>query len=574
MLMKGNNKVLNQISAFISLLANGIKRFYTNAFFTVIIFGIAFYLINWDKIGDDLTKTLGRIILVSILGFLISTLFTLIAEKLNRNSKLMRIINIITSFLVPTLYFFFILKDIENKYQVTTLVGIFIALTLVAIYYANKTNNEEFTIHFSYLIRNLFFSAIISLIVMLGLFLCTAAVYFLIYRFSELHKIYATISAFSWIILFTNLFLAMLPKNSADYKIPKFFKVTTLYTALPVYIGLVLILYIYLGKILITQKFPSGQLNWFASFASLIGIFLFLSLKQYYNENAFVKWYVKLFGYVILPIIAMQCIAYGIRFFSYGLTSPRYISIILIGISIVTAVLSLIKGGKHVPYILFLLALCAVITTTGFFNLHDVPIYEQEARLVRLLRDDSMIDNNKEIIAKPDIDVNARVKITSAYDYIVNNNIQKSKLLKGHDSKEKSFKQVFGFEKEFEKNEDMRYNNDNIYVSYNSQEQELSISGYSKLIKINYYYKQNISKEISDTNTLKIHHNEKEYAFELDKFIKELYQQFGITDIISQEKLMLEQGNYKVVISNISFEVNKNNNEIKINNVDGYILEK
>ncbi|HZK70704.1 MAG TPA: hypothetical protein VFD03_04170, partial [Clostridia bacterium] len=96
------NKAFNSISAFILILINGIKRFYTNTCFTVIIFGISVYLINWDRISSDVSKMFGRIILVSILGFLISTLFTLIAEKLNHNTKLLKIINVITSFIVPT----------------------------------------------------------------------------------------------------------------------------------------------------------------------------------------------------------------------------------------------------------------------------------------------------------------------------------------------------------------------------------------------------------------------------------------------------------------------------------------
>ena len=570
------SKAFNSISAFILILVNGIKRFYTNTCFTVIIFGISAYLINWDGISSDVSKMLGRIILVSILGFLISTLFTLIAEKLNHNTKLLKIINVITSFIVPILYFFFILTDIENKYQSTSLAGIFIALILIAIYFANKTNNENFSNHFSYIIKNLFVAAIVTLIVMLGLFLCTAAVYFLIYKFSEVYKIYATIASFCWIVLFVNLYLAMLPKNQEDYKTPKFFKVITLYTALPIYIGLIIILYIYLGKILVTHNFPSGQLNWFASFASLIGIFLFLTLKQYYNNNAFVKWYVKLFGYILLPIIAMQCIAYNIRVLSYGFTSLRYISIVLIGISIVTAIVSLIKSGKYVPYILFLLALCSIITTTGLLNLYDVPVYEQESRLVRALKDNSMLDNNNKIAAKSDIDQQTKIKITSAYDYIVTNNVEKSKLLKDYTSEAKSFKQIFGFDREVEIRSDpySNQNDQNTYVNYNSELQEININGYNTLLNVsNYNLKQNFIKEINN-NVLTIKFNEKVFTFDLNTFIKDLYKEYGITNAIaiSQDKLMIEQG--KLLITNISFNVNKGNDVIIINNIDGYILGK
>ncbi len=567
------NKALSSITTFVWLLVNGIKRFYVNTFITVVIFSISFYLINWENISDDISKIFMRIILVSILGFLISTLFTLVVEKVNKNSKLLKIINVSTSFIVPILYFFFIFTDIENKYQGASLAGIFIALILICIYFANKTNSENFSIHFSYLIKSLFVAAIVTIIVILGLLLCTAAVHFLIYKFSNFGKIFASIASFCWIVLFLNLFLATLPKNVEDYKIPKFFKVITLYTALPVYLGLVLILYIYLAKILVTQKFPSGQLNWFASFASLIGIFLFLTLKQYYNGNTFVKWYAKLFGYIILPIIAMQCIAYSIRFLNYGLTSARYISVVLIFISIITAIVSLFKSGKYVPWVLFLLALCSLITTTGFLNLYDVPLNEQETRLFKVLKDNSIIDDGNKITAKTDIDLQTKIKITSAYDYIEKEDIKKSKLLRDYNFESESFKKIFGFDKEFEKNEDNQYNNSDIYVSYNTEAQEININGYKNLLNVSNVYTQKSIKEING-NVIKITNNEKEYSYDLNGFIANLYEEYGVTEIIPQDKLMVEQGNTKLIITNIIFYVNKETKGITINGVDGYILEK
>jgi MFS family permease len=566
------NKAIGSISNFMKVLVNGTKRFYINTCFTLIIFGITFYLINWDGISSDVTKILGRIIMVSILGFLISILFTLITERLNHSLKQqLKIINIIISFAIPVLYFFFILTDIDNRYQVTTLIGILIALALVSVYFSNKRNNEEFSIHFSYIVKNLFTAAIISLIVMLGLFLCMAAIYYLIYRFSDLDQIFVTILSFCWIVLFVNLFLAKLPQKSEEYRIPKFFKVITLYTALPIYVGLIFILYIYLGKIAITRKFPSGQLNWFASFASLIGIFLFVTLKQYSHKNTFVKWYVKLFGYVLLPIIIMQCIAVNIRFQNYGLTSVRYVSMILIGISIITAIVSLIKKGKHIPYVLFLGALCSLIVTTGPLNLYYVPLREQEARLVKVLKYNSMFDNNK-IIPNPNIDQKEKIKITSAYNYIVYDDIEKSELLNEYNSK--SFKQIFGFEKEFEENDYGRYDNNDIYVHYNSEAREIDISEYYSILRIEpIYYKEQVIKRI-DNNILTVKYDEIEHSIDLNSFIKDLYEEYGTTDMIPQDNLVIEQDNIKFIITNIGFRVDKNSNEIEIHDVNGYILKK
>ena len=207
------NKLLHSIREFVLLLENGIKRFYIAAFFTLIVFGISCFLIYGDNITDDIEKILIRISFVSFLGIFISILTVLFKEKLNSNTKVYNITSAILSFAIPILYFFFILTDVENKYQMATIFGIFIAFMLIIVYFSNKTSNEKFSTHFSYLVKTLFTSSIISFLVMLGLFLCTSAVYFLIYEFNEPYKIYYIIASFCWLVLFINLFLAMLPKD-------------------------------------------------------------------------------------------------------------------------------------------------------------------------------------------------------------------------------------------------------------------------------------------------------------------------------------------------------------------------
>ena len=185
------------------------------------MFGISCFLIYGDNITDDIEKILIRISFVSFLGIFISILTVLFKEKLNSNTKVYNITSAILSFAIPILYFFFILTDVENKYQMATIFGIFIAFMLIIVYFSNKTSNEKFSTHFSYLVKTLFTSSIISFLVMLGLFLCTSAVYFLIYEFNEPYKIYFIIASLLACIVY-QFVLAMLPKDERDYKIPKF----------------------------------------------------------------------------------------------------------------------------------------------------------------------------------------------------------------------------------------------------------------------------------------------------------------------------------------------------------------
>lgn len=561
-------RILSAISAFFQLLGNGVKRFYTCTLFTLILFGTTYYITYWENTNDSF-KAPARAIFVCILGFFISALFTLVVEKLNQNTKIMKIINTAVSLLASALYFFFIFTDVDNKYQGATLAGIVIALAAIAFYFANKTSNEKFSVHFSYLVKALFISAIVALVVMLGLFLCIAAVYFLIYKFDDAYKFYMVIASFCWSVLFVNLFMAQLPREEEDYKIPKFFKIITLYTALPVYLGLILILYIYLGKIIVTLQFPSGQLNWFASFASLIGIFLFLAIRQYYYQNSFVKWYVKLFGYILLPVIVMQCVAVGIRLSNYGLTPARYISAVLIDIAIITAVVSLMKKGKYIPFVLFLVAFCSIITTTGFLNLYDVPLYEQEARLTNVLKAQSMLNENGKIVPNPNIDVESKEKISSAYQYLASQEMSKSKLLKDYYTEDIPFEQIFGFDKVLHGEGEYGFNHLKVFINYKPEDIQTNIDGYQNLLNIN------SSINVVRYNVVKLDHNGIEYVFDMNKFIRDLYETYDNTEILPQDKLMIEQDNKKLIITNISFYVDKDkNNAIEINHLEGYILKK
>lgn len=557
-------KIFDVCKAFGSMLASGIRRFYTCTGFTLIFFALSAYTIFNDDMNQKLSDVFLRLMMVCVLGFFLSANFTLIAERLAQNSKRIKILNTAISFIISALYFFFVLKDIQNQYQVATYIGIIIALGAIALYFSNK-KKDDFPIHFSYIIKSLFLSAFISFIVMLGLFLCMAAIQYLLYDFNKAYRLYAIIASFCWSLFFVNLFMAQIPKEAEDYQLPKFFKVVTLYTALPIYIGLILILYGYLGKIIITRQFPSGQLNWFASFASLIGIFLFLAIKQYAQSNKMAKWYTKLFGYVLLPIIVMQCIAYGIRFSNYGFTSARYLSAVLIGISIVTAVLSFIREGKYISYILFLIAICSLLTTTGYLNLIDVPIYEQNARLTRILQAQNMLNHGNEIIPKSDLAQEVKNKIESAYQYIKKEDIKKSALLKNTEGQ--TFQQIFGFEAT------SNFRNQSTYVHYESKEQQLNIQGYRTLIDISNHYKRPIAEAIQE-NRLTVASADKTYTYDLNDFINALYKEYGDQSEIPQEKLMVVQEDDKLIIKNISFEINMATNRIKLNYLEGYILQK
>ena len=177
------------------------------------------------------------------------------------------------------------------------------------------------------------------------------------------------------------------------------------------------------------------------------------------------------------------------------------------------------------------------------------------------------------IVAKVNVDLEAKIKITSSYDYIEKTDATKSKLLKDYDLKTQSFKQIFGFDKEFEANETNQQNGSSNYVNYYLENQEIIISGYSNLL--NFSNNNNITHRVIN-NILIINNKQKEYNFDLNNITNDLFKEYGLseTNIQMIDKLIIVQGNSKLVITNISFNVNKSNNKIDILSAEGYLLEK
>ena len=91
--------------------------------------------------------------------------------------------------------------------------------------------------------------------------------------------------------------------------------------------------------------------------------------------------------------------------------------------------------------------------------------------------------------------------------------------------------------------------------------------------KLNNYFKQNVMKEIKG-NILTITISQEKYEFDVNNLINSLYKEYGITNDIPQERLYIEKDNKKLVISSMSFEINKDTKVININNIDGYLLGK
>jgi hypothetical protein len=193
-------------------------------------------------------------------------------------------------------------------------------------------------------------------------------------------------------------------------------------------------------------------------------------------DNRLTAFFKKFGGYILLPILAMQAIAVYIRVNAYGLTSIRWLSILLTLTALVYLIMSLIKEGRYTKYVILFFAFICIVSSAGPLNLIDIPIYEQTARLEAVLNKNGMLENG-EIIPKADISDEDKKKIMSSYNELVYSENAPSYLNGG-----KGFAELFGFE-----NYGGYYNESEKYVNKYRSYGEIDITGYKKYYQISSY---------------------------------------------------------------------------------------
>lgn len=144
---------------------------------------------------------------------------------------------------------------------------------------------------------------------------------------------------------------------------------------------LLLILYLYLGKIVWLRTMPVGLLNWFASIALFVYAFFYFSFSQ--SSEFWAHKVLQWGGLALVPVLMAQGMAVHIRIDAYGLTTLRYLSLVLTFYGILVLTFGL---GRRRPDFLYLVAaVLTVLLTLTPANLIDVPAYSQYKRLSKVL---------------------------------------------------------------------------------------------------------------------------------------------------------------------------------------------
>ncbi len=383
------------------------KRFPISFSASLVFTCICIYsIITIDNINDEVAYAIASCGLVMIWGLLLE-----LASEYGF-SKFNKVVNCIISIVIAVANFF-VLNNFTNDYITLAETGIFAAGICLVMALLYKYNNEKEM--FPWIIHSFFYSTIATTVVFVGLLICLLAFNFLIYSIDELYKLVLILADLCEVFALYNLFISFIPEKGQEMPISNMHRSIIHKLLFYVYILLVGILYLYIAKIIITWKMPVGVLNWFGSLTLLFYVFFQLNLLG--EDNSLQGWFKKFGGLAIIPILLVQLFAIYIRLNSYGLTSVRYLSLVLILIAMLFIINSQLK--KNYAFVFAVTAVIMGIITISPLNIFNVPNWNQEGILKKALLESGVLADGELNIKKvEDLSEEQKDKIVGAYDYL------------------------------------------------------------------------------------------------------------------------------------------------------------
>ena len=442
--------------------------------------------------------------------------------------------------------FLIIKTNYDSLYTIMAYTGIMIAMLCFIFFILMRGENRDLA--FPKLVASWMFTGAVCGVLSGGLSICIAAFQSLIFSWDDIYKLYSIANLFVWIIGFINIFLSFIPKKGVPLASSKIFRTFVLFAGLPLYILLITILLLYLAKIVITWNMPVGEINWFASFASLFFIFFLLSVKQYKEKIA--KLYVKFGGYFLAPVLVMQAVAVFERINAYGLTTPRTVSLVLIIISILFITGSVIIPN-HLNKIALISGIIVLIVTITPLNVIDMPVRSQTRILTNVLTANDMLKDGK-VVPNPNVSDEDAKKIISAYEYL---KYDAGKTPDFIPNPKNSIEEIFGFTK---KNDFDRNGKVYRYCNFRTKD-SVDITEYDKMVKV-----------YDDNDIIKFEHNGQQYDIDLIQIANSFYDQYDTEE--TELDLYIVDENTALYFEDFSFDAE--DGEVYYCYFNGYLLLK
>jgi len=217
-------------------------------------------------------------------------------------------------------------------------------------------------------------------------------------------------------------------ESSTD--LPKGLRIFVQFILIPLVVLYLLILYAYMGKIIVQWSLPQGWVTILIMVFSVLGMLAMLLVHPYQHqkENSWVKWYTKGYYVALLPLLILQYVAIFTRIGDYGFTAPRWaVLAITVWLTWITLYNVFFKG-RNIVLIPLTLFITAFLYLLGPLSHKSISISSQTAKINRLLTELKMVKNGKLLVYKDNPKTDSLMgELYSATRYL-NRNYQKTGL--------------------------------------------------------------------------------------------------------------------------------------------------
>ena len=217
-------------------------------------------------------------------------------------------------------------------------------------------------------------------------------------------------------------------ESSTD--LPKGLRIFVQFILIPLVVLYLLILYAYMGKIIVQWSLPQGWVTILIMVFSVLGMLAMLLVHPYQHqkENSWVKWYTKGYYVALLPLLILQYVAIFTRIGDYGFTAPRWaVLAITVWLTWITLYNVFFKG-RNIVLIPLTLFITAFLFLLGPLSHKSISISSQTAKINRLLTELKMVKNGKLLVYKDNPKTDSLMgELYSATRYL-NRNYQKTGL--------------------------------------------------------------------------------------------------------------------------------------------------
>lgn len=438
-------------------------------------------------------------------GLVLSTICLLPTSLLTKNFTVFKKYLIQCGVAAVALIIGFLLFYNSSDYCVRAYYGIITAAFLYTVFaFIPKQNSNAY---FSNVVKYVGFSALVSCILLFGFWLLEFIFVSLFLKISYMEKLLCCTLFFTFFFVFVNVFTCCIFSKRSDNSAGKTFKIIFLYVMFPLYTILIVLLYAYLAKALIVKELPRGQINWFVSFATCFYLIFYYTLQEY-KESLPVKCFFKIGAFIVLPLVAVQCISFNVRIAAYGFTVMRYASLLYIIFSTAAILLTVVKNGAFAKWNLIILACVVLVALISPFNVVEATYKNQLGRLENVLRknkmfDKELLDYNADEIEK-NISNEERKILFNSFCCILNLQHSVPDWFGERDflgtNRKVLFESIFGIKAESEDEERI------VSLCYNKETFSFDIAGYNRMEvkKVSYYSQSSIvleyfSKEVDIT---------------------------------------------------------------------------